>query len=340
MEQSVRSVHSIDVWRVVASFLVVAVHFPLPGVYGGIAITYGKTAVPFFIIVSGYFCYREDRDEFAKRLLKQMGKLLLLDIMANLLFLVISYVGSGASSWTIYKIMIMSPDSWKKFFLVNQSPFADHLWFLGSMVYAMTIIWVLNRLRIDKYAFYLAPILLGIYIYLARTGNYDFIYIRNALICTMPYFMYGCLIRRFEDKILAKLHGGVIIGVVLACTAISFFEFWHFKDVGMTFIGPELLDIALVLMLLKYKNFGRNSVFEWIGRRDTLFIYIMHFILVMYFYRNYWSNAPKIVENYGTVIIFVSTLLVAEIYAWMKAGIRYGIRRVRKQSDVGVKSML
>lgn len=340
MKQSVRSVHSIDVWRVVAAFLVVAVHFPLPGIWGGIAITYGKTAVPFFIIVSGYFCYREDREEFGKRLLRQIGKLLLLDIFANLLFLVVSYMQSGASSWKIYCIINFGKDTWKQFWLVNQSPFADHLWFLGSMVYAMVIIWLLTRMRIHNYAFFLAPVLLGIYIYLARTGNYDFIYLRNAVICTMPYFMYGCLIRRYEDKILAKLHGGVAIGLVLICAGISFWEFWHFKDVGMLFIGPELLDIALVLMLVKFKNFGRNTVFEWIGRRDTLFIYIMHMILVMYFYKNYWSNTPKVIENFGTVIIFGSTLLVAEIYVWVKTGVKFVIRRVRKQSDLGVKDVL
>ena len=50
--KGVRSAHSIDVWRLFAAFLVVCVHFPLPGMAGGIAITYAKTAVPFFIIVS------------------------------------------------------------------------------------------------------------------------------------------------------------------------------------------------------------------------------------------------------------------------------------------------
>ena len=62
-------IHSIDAWRFIAMFFVVAIHLPFAGTAGQIVITFGKTAVPFFIMASGFFCYRGDDVEFSKRLL-------------------------------------------------------------------------------------------------------------------------------------------------------------------------------------------------------------------------------------------------------------------------------
>lgn len=329
--RSVRQVHSIDTWRLLASFLVICVHFPLPGLAGGIAITYAKTAVPFFIIVAGYFCYRNDRKDFAKRLGKQIIKLAVLCVFANLLFFALSYWSSGASSLSTYKILYMSSDSWKDFWLVNQSPFADHLWFLGSMVYAMLIVLLLTGLNIHRYVFFLSPFLLGVYIYMSRSGNYNFLYCRNAVFCTMPYFMYGCLIRKYEEKLMSKLKGGVIIGAFVVLIVLTFLEFWHYQDVGITFFGPEFLVVCLVLLLVKYKNIGKNTVFEWAGRRDTLFIYIMHFVIVLYFYTKYYNYVPPVIENFGTVIIFAVTLICAEIFQFIKMLFRKMYRLLRKK---------
>ena len=318
--KGVRSAHSIDVWRLFAAFLVVCVHFPLPGMAGGIAITYAKTAVPFFIIVSGYFCYRDDRKVFAKRLGKQILKMAVLCVFANVLFFGVSYYMSGASSVGVYKVMNFTDTTWKDFWLVNQSPFADHLWFLGSMVYAMLIVLLLVGLHIHNYVFFISPLLLGVYIYMSRSGNYNFLYCRNAVFCTMPYFMYGCLIRRYEEKIIDKINKKIIMGALLIAFVGTFLEFWHYKDVSITFIGPELLVILLVIFLVQNKNLGKGTIFEHIGRRDTLFIYIMHFVLVLYFYDKYASYAPSYIMNFGTVIIFFATLVVAELFQIIKYG--------------------
>lgn len=329
---SLRSAHSIDVWRLFAMFLVVSVHFPLPGTAGGIAITYAKTAVPFYIMVSGYFCYREDGDEFAKRLFRQITKLLLFCILANILYAAVSYYFSGASTWTTYKIMRFRDNTWKNFWLYNESPFAGHLWFLGSMVYAMLLVLLMTKLRIHKFVFFLSPLLLGVYIYMARSGKYDFILCRNAVFCTMPYFMYGCLIRRFEDKIMNRLNKVLVAAVLILLIGAAFMEYWHYRDVNITFIAPELLVITLVIFLVQNKNIGKGTVLEVLGRRDTLFVYIMHNILVMYFYQKFANYAPDYITNFGTVIIFAVTLAAAEVYQLCKRRLRWSYYRVRKMN--------
>lgn len=331
--RSERSVHSIDTWRFFAAFLVVCVHFPMAGNAGAIAITYAKTAVPFFIIASGYFCYREDRREFARRLIRQIIKLAVYCILANVLFFGISYYLSGVSSLEIYKVMCMKPGAWKDFWLYNESPFAGHLWFLGSMVYAMLIVLLLTELRIHKYVFFLSPLLLGVYIIMARSGKYEFIQCRNALFCTMPYFMYGCLMRRYEDKVVRVLNKRAVAAALLFLIAATFLEYWNYKDINITFIGPELIDIVLVIFLIQNKNIGKNTVFEWFGRRDTLFIYIAHFILVLWFYQKLSSDMPSYLTNFGTVIIFAVTLVSAEVYQACKRLFRQVYQKAVKYKE-------
>jgi peptidoglycan/LPS O-acetylase OafA/YrhL len=58
--QASSHIHSIDAMRIFMAFLVVAIHLPFDGKAGSVFITYGKTAVPFFLVVCGYFLYRDD----------------------------------------------------------------------------------------------------------------------------------------------------------------------------------------------------------------------------------------------------------------------------------------
>jgi len=74
-------IHSIDMMRIVMAFFVVAIHMPFDGMAGEVFITYGKTAVPFFLVICGYFLYREDNKEMMKRLLKQTKRILIFFIL-------------------------------------------------------------------------------------------------------------------------------------------------------------------------------------------------------------------------------------------------------------------
>lgn len=83
-------IHSIDAWRFNAMFFVVAIHLPFTGTAGQVVITFGKTAVPFFIMASGFSCYRDDDAEFSKRLLRQIVKFIWISVLATLLYSVVN----------------------------------------------------------------------------------------------------------------------------------------------------------------------------------------------------------------------------------------------------------
>ena len=57
---------SLDVAKAIAAFLVVCIHVSFPGETGQIIKVFARCAVPFFFMVSGYFCYYENNNAAVK----------------------------------------------------------------------------------------------------------------------------------------------------------------------------------------------------------------------------------------------------------------------------------
>ena len=52
--------HVLDAEKAVAAYMVVFLHLHFPGVTGEIFNAAARFAVPFFFMISGYFCWRKD----------------------------------------------------------------------------------------------------------------------------------------------------------------------------------------------------------------------------------------------------------------------------------------
>lgn len=314
-KDNAREIHSIDFWRFFAMFLVVAIHFPFPGFVGEVFITIGKTAVPFFIIVSGYFCFREDDKEFSKRLCKQILKLFVIMILSNVLYAVFDFLLTNHMAFSRFLKISFTKNKVKMFLIANQSPFADHLWFLGSMVYAMILVLLFTKLKVYKKLLYVSPIFLAVYITMSYVGI-NFIYCRNALFCTMPYFMFGCLMKKYDEKIQCLKTPFILISIFV-CLFVSLMELLLWKSTEKVFIGSEFLTIFICLLLIKHKNIGKNTIFEHIGRRDTLIVYIIHIMFCMLIW-NKWHGIPRNYYWFLPFAIYVASIICAEIILFIK----------------------
>ena len=60
---------SLDAGKAMAAFGVVFIHVSFPGQTGQIIKALARSAVPFFFMVSGYFCYYNRRNTFNRRFL-------------------------------------------------------------------------------------------------------------------------------------------------------------------------------------------------------------------------------------------------------------------------------
>lgn len=299
--------HSIDVIRFMACFLVVCIHAPFHGTLGAVFIAFGKIAVPFFLVVCGYYLYSNNNFTFRHRLKKQIKRIFFLTIFSYLGYLVISYLFLFNQSWTELVDQCFRKESIMNLLLYNLPPVADHLWFLGSLLYALILIFILNKFKIDQYIMFAAPILLGCYVYFSRSQEAPYYVYRNVLLVTMPYVMMGALIRRYE-KHLIRCKSKVLIGIAFLLCISNLLELRYYQTVGIAFISAELLVYVIVLLCIKCPNVGKGTVVERIGREYSLFIYIVHFAFLYIL-----SNDSRILIYFGAIVIFIDTLILAVI---------------------------
>ncbi|MBR6483684.1 MAG: acyltransferase [Clostridiales bacterium] len=313
--------HSIDVMRILMAFLVVTIHWPFEGRAGQVFITYGKTAVPFFFAVCGYFLFREDTDEMMKRLKKQAKRIGILYIAAKAFYgaYLAIYLRISEGSFKGMK-EFFTPEAVKELLLYNFSPFSEHLWFLGSLLYALLIMMLLNKLKILKPALFAGPVLIASYVILSHLEIGSPVQLRNAILVGMGYTMTGMLVSRYKEKILDIKYLKPVLWIscaVLAYTAIVELNTYK-QGTGVPFISCEFLTFVMLLLCLKYPDIGKDTFAEKLGRDCSLPIYIMH-IFVMHLMAV--TGNDGFFGRFPPVCIFVITAFFAYLYSNIKKAI-------------------
>lgn len=308
-EKNNKRIHSIDTLRIVMAFLVVTIHIPFNGTTGNVFITYGKIAVPFFLTVCGYFLYRNNSEEMMPRLKKQALRIFILYIVSNILYGIVYaitlYIDGFSFQLTTKQIL--------DFILYNMSPFSEHLWFLGSLLYALLILMLLNKLKAIDYAMFISPLLIIAYVVLSHLNVAQAYVLRNVILVGLPYTMMGMMIRRYEDKLL-KINTPIlwIVAIALCITAILELNFYP-QGVGVPFISTEILVYVVVLLCLKYPDFGANTLAEKMGANLSLPIYIWHILTIIVLQRVLPAN-EGLISKYGAITVFVVTALITYLF--------------------------
>ena len=313
-----KQIHSIDVMRIVMAFSVVTIHWPFEGKAGDVFITYGKTAAPFFLVIAGYFLFREDNKEMMKRLLKQTKRMLIFYLASNVFYGAVYAVYEWVSTGNLNGMKkYFTVKSITDFLLYNFSPFSEHLWFLGSLLYALLIMLLLNKLKVLKYAMFAAPALVAAYCILMHMGAGEPYQLRNALFVGLGYTMMGMLIRRYEKKILGHTYSALVLWTLFAiCCVTAIFELNGYEQgIAVPFASCEILLYVIVLLCLKYPDFGKGTFAEKLGHECSLTIYIMHMFTLMLFVM---TDNDKFFGKYGAVFIFAVTAVGAYLYKNIK----------------------
>lgn len=327
-----KKIHSIDFFRLIAVFFVVAIHIPFENAAAaGVTIAFGKVAVPFFIVVCGYFLYRDDGKEFMARLKKQALRIFILTVAANVFYMLWQMVPSLISG-TPLNILLKSyftKDAVINLLLWNMSPFGDHLWYLASLLYALLITMLLSKLKAFKYAMFLAPLLLSGYIALSFFGNpADYYVYRNAVLCTLAYLMFGCLISRYK-ALLMKPSVWWYVGAGALLCALNVIEFnARHGDLSTPYFSAELLVYVLVLICLKLPSLASGTLAERLGSRCTLFIYIVHIALADVLLSLPAANVPAFFRTLAPVAVFIATLLLAVVWDFFKTLVLKGTKKL------------
>ncbi len=280
--------YCLDFIKGLACMFVVFMHCEFPGITGTVVQAVSRFCVPFFFMVSGYFCFKplvvDAEPKFGKALagggisligrkLKHIGKITFWSSVFYLFFVLLQQLCFLNQSLTF------SGRDLFKWLVFNQPRIiAGQYWFLFALLYAYALYGILESLRLRKFAYILASMMFVLYVVLAQgmhlAGYHipNMIY-RNWLVEAFPYFMLGHWIRENQDRI--NISNKTLIIIIVTTTILCWFERWF---MGRDF-GVNIVTIPQVFALFVYgvKNPLRHEgLVQHLGRDCSMLVYILH----------------------------------------------------------------
>ena len=282
--------YCLDFIKGLACVFVVFMHCEFPGVTGTAVQAISRFCVPFFFMVSGYFCFRpstynvnsqntvvcKNLGQNSLFLKKKVVHIARITLYASLFYLIYALLLQSIFHNQNFTIGIRSIIRWVLF----NAPVvvAGQYWFLFALLYAYIFYLTLERFNLRKYEYILAAFLFLIYITLAQGVHLagismpNMLY-RNWLIEAYPYFMLGHWIHEYKDRI--NISNKSLITIIIVTTLLCWVERYL---MGRDF-GVNIMTIPQVFALFVYavKNPTRHEgVVQRLGRDCSMMVYILH----------------------------------------------------------------
>ena len=177
-----------------------------------------------------------------------------------------------------------------QFVILNESPLAGHLWYLGAILYVLVLVLLMDKLKCRRILYYLTPLLLvtdlvfGKYSLLIWHREFPYILVRNFLCVGIPYFCIGNLIR--ERQYFEKLDKKILRVLMLAFTVTSLAERFVLVNTGLNATRDHYISttfLAICFFVYALKSNWSNKGLATIGRKYSTWLYIVHPIFITAF---------------------------------------------------------
>ena len=312
--------YSLDFVKGIACIFVVFMHCEFPGYLGTLVQSIARFCVPFFFMVSGYFCFRNDGiTDYGKKI----RHILLFIVLSAVFYLLITplYTEGG---YTVPKLGEVG-----KLLLFNV-PFyiAGQLWFLFALIYDYILFWLVQRFRIYKAVYLLIPIGIAVYIALAQglhllgihVPNYFY---RNFLIEGLTLFSLGYWIHAQQEKL--HFSNRVLLICIIVSTLLCPLErLLMGRDFGVNIVTfPQVT--SLFLFCVRNPGMGRERLITRLGRDYSMYIYIFHpavWHLLDKLYKGLQLDGYVITGYLRPVICVTISIVVSVLFVWIRSLIK------------------
>lgn len=217
---------------------------------------------------------------------------------------------------------LLTPDKILAFFCFNQNFISEPLWYLGAILYATSIFYLLMHIKMQKYYLPLATILLLTHLLLGTYSLYllgheiSYIYTRNFLCMALPCLLIGYSIHSHQQLIKKKIHPTfstiLVLLTFLATIGEIAIQYYLLKNTNRElYIFTIPFASALLLYTLYHPTIGKRF-FSKIGKKYSFYIYIFHPLLVGPCNALFTSMHLETLAPFLTsIIVFIITLLLA-----------------------------
>lgn len=261
---------------------VVLVHAAFPGIVGKLITRVILWIVPLFYIISGYYSHQKNADTTLKKLphkIKHILKITSTSILIYFIYTFLEQLRKGtllawiSNSFTLKNIL--------NFFILSDFDFinAGPLWFLTALIYCYLLLYVLVKYKKTNYIYYIIPLLYISRIFVPYLPSFNYHYQQNVFLGAIPNFFIGYYLSenpQFIDKLSTKKLTALIwIGILISILDV-FIE-----------IKADIFEIGVIITFLSIFLYAQQNpdkyciqFFEKIGTKYSLFIYVMHMLVL------------------------------------------------------------
>lgn len=284
-----------------------------------------RIVIPIFFMISGYFIPDGTGRINPDKLKRAMAKMVKIILCTNIPY---------ALYWLLYAIrndnfsIFTSASGWLRFVVLGDT-FCHALWYLMSYLQVLLIVWGLVKIKSIRVLYWLIPIgiisglCLGTYAPLLFDASFGYELNRNTFTIGLPCVALGILIRRRQHRL--TFSTARLLVAVVTLTALAFLECSgpvkdYMVEYGDTFIATTPLAVAVFLLFLNCPRLGKCNTLTAIGRRDSLYIYLIHVMII-------WclSNIRPFPFGFpDAMIVYLIALALSEIYLFIKSKTRLG----------------
>ena len=322
--------NSIDCWKLIAAIGVIFVHVPFDGALGNILTSIGICGVAFFYIISGYACYGDKEEvcpKIRKRLLRN-GIITLITVTIYMIFCILQKKQNHEYNWWIRQFR--QPQTWLRMLFLGdfEMMYGSHLWFMIALLWSYVIFYFIARFNLKKAACIACPIFLIIRFIVdsyVNSFNADWHLSGNLIVGALPVMLLGYLIADKKERLMQLTDFVLIISTVLLAAAMFVTVNFRIGKIDISQIFKTFCAASLFLLCLKRPSPRFVTIPAKLGREDSLYIYLFHFLLIVILAGNL-----KPLQLFGhrfvcslQVAVIAASLLLARIISILKTLLFY-----------------
>ena len=270
-----RGNQSIECMRFLCCVSIMFIHtgFPLPPAVGGYAMALARFAVPFLILLSGWYTDHDGGSRKAKKKLKDTLRVALIGgIICILWNCVNSYLKE--LSFTSWIIPYRNRLTLINFLLFNRAVFFNSVfYYFFIMIYVYGIFILTQRFRITRYICFLIPLFLLTGIYICEFSDFPWYYGGNYLFLGLPVFLLGYSLRRCQNQLIrlrSKEWVLILMGVLLTLLE------HRLKGAHYFYCSTILIAVSVFLFCVNHENLQCPATLVTAGTYLTVPMIVIH----------------------------------------------------------------
>ncbi|MBQ5560806.1 MAG: acyltransferase [Lachnospiraceae bacterium] len=272
--------YCLNILKGIACIFVVFMHSRFPGITGDALATAGGWAVPIFFMISGYYAWNKNKDVGIIKTKKKIKKNIEITIGTMIAYIIWDWCTALFLNHNVNELIKKyNVKNFLKIFITNDVDFqtGGQLWFMVALIYAYLMTYFMFKIEKDEWIFPVVVLTLFIRVVLTSFSNYH-LYL-NFWFDGFPFFFLGYLIRQKNEKIHCNNSRVLLLGVFGAIIFSELQNIWKLP-INIFEIGTIIAGVLLFIFALENGKIVRQSLFEKIGVKYSLWIYLTHVMAI------------------------------------------------------------